>query len=121
MTDKQLTPAEAEAYRQYPVKMKSIHPYTKGTDVNEHDRNIFLAGVKWREESRWQDISTAPKDGIKIDLWLVRIDNATLRLCDCWFYHGRWIRDNDEDVENEYWTATHWMQQPLPPSPSKHS
>lgn len=67
----------------------------------------------------WQPISTAPKDGTIIDLWLGPPYNQ--RLADHKFSEGNWAglefneyEDEDRWVER-YWEPTHWMPLPLPP------
>jgi len=49
----QLTPAEQEAYRQFPEEMANELITLRSYDLNENQRNIFLSAVKWSEESRW--------------------------------------------------------------------
>lgn len=64
----------------------------------------------------WQDISTAPKDGVTLILFErftdARGDEDEYR------YLGRWDRDAwIDDANGEQCAPTHWM--PLPPSPQE--
>lgn len=64
----------------------------------------------------WQDISTAPKDGTKVDLWMEVYACAItfgmsdeFRVPDCWFVDGYWVHDYGSTVRKlrtEY--LTHW-------------
>lgn len=88
------------------------------------------------EAGRWQPIETAPKDGTKIDLWVVftsradSLKSSSRRETDCFWEAGRWMQevlDGDyagehhevEYVREGHWNdtiATHWMPIPTPPS-----
>ena len=86
--------------------------------------------------SEWQDISTAPKDGTVVDLW---VNNPALiargqRVTDAFWIEGRWLElyqgefdDADifiagigpcDEVETPICKATHWMPLPTPPGES---
>lgn len=77
----------------------------------------------------WQPISSAPKDGTYIDLWVSGPRNPGARIPDCWFAHGRWLHDfgRDGDLSPELMVGdepTHWMLPPEPPgqtAPTKAS
>lgn len=76
----------------------------------------FLAGI---EADRWMPIETAPKDGTKIDLCLMRRDGITSRRIDCYFDADKcWVSEYG-NVENKYWKVTHWMISPPLPLPPK--
>lgn len=68
----------------------------------------------------WLPIETAPKDGTKVDLWLV-LDHPGLkpyRCCDCMFLNGRWcdsVGVNNPGGWPVYGTPTHWMPSPEAP------
>jgi hypothetical protein len=75
--------------------------------------------------TEWQPIETAPKEGALIDLWVVasrqwRPHGEASRVTDCRWLDGRWIEytydGDDVPVENEHYTATHWMPLPEPPN-----
>lgn len=76
----------------------------------------------------WQPISTAPKDGTKVDLWIVDQDGEGWRMPDA-AWHGEWIdnqiyesgpceRSDKNTVTGEpyFERATHWM--PVPTAPA---
>lgn len=71
----------------------------------------------------WRDISTAPKDGTKVDLWItpVGISTGAGREPDCWWIFGRWWKYDeafgDDQCRSQIWNATHWM--PLPSAPQR--
>lgn len=76
--------------------------------------------------SEWQDISTAPKDGTRIDIWGInhltydkrgeRIVNVKWGAVRDWMGHERddWQHGRGGDFE-----PTHWMSLPEPPSKEK--
>lgn len=79
----------------------------------------------------WRDIETAPKDGTKVDLWLIDEKGNGWRIPDAfWGYDGWAYEDNQfRYCEYEYKgtgdqirdrarfaRATHWM--PIPKGPS---
>jgi hypothetical protein len=63
----------------------------------------------------WRDISTAPKDGTRVDIWLKPHD----AMASGYFKDGDWwFRGNSGkgDVEaSYYWEVTHWMPRPAAP------
>lgn len=88
----------------------------------------------------WRDIKMdpPPKDGTKIDLWVVRLEYGTAetfdgrREADVWWgrphYGGDDFRDPSwikrtgpwiESVVNEPYRATHWMPPPKAPEPPR--
>jgi len=62
----------------------------------------------------WQDISTAPKDGTKIDLWFKWEASSPGRKSNCWWEEGEW-RDEFCHGFHESGTPTHWIPLPEPP------
>jgi hypothetical protein len=71
----------------------------------------------------WRPIESAPKDGTKIDLWVVPppglISHGAGRLVDCWFFEGGWRTEDhaaDEGWDYVVWEATHWKPLPAPPT-----
>ena len=79
--------------------------------------------------SGWRDISTAPKDGKFIDLWVIDSSGDGYRIADCYWKTPR--GEYDEKHEGWYgrpaggdffcflepsWRLTHWMPLPTPPS-----
>lgn len=97
------------------------------SDIDEMAAEI----VRLRKEREWRDISTAPKDGTRVMLWMVpTYDGGTISLIDDDPHpvFGSWVKWADNDKESgfrEGWTwygsarckPTHWM--PLPPPPEK--
>lgn len=76
--------------------------------------------------SPWQLISTAPKDGTPVDLWIVPsgISGTGPGRCpDCWHSNGKWWRYDeafgDGECKSEVANATHWQPLPLPPALSQ--
>lgn len=69
--------------------------------------------------SEWQDISTAPKNGTKIDLWAVNVFGKGQRFANCHWWkatHEHWEdRWMGLPVGLKNWTPTHWMFPPQPP------
>jgi hypothetical protein len=62
----------------------------------------------------WQPISTAPKDGTRVDLWLSSSDGVDQwRETDCWWNADRKLWFN---LRGRWDCATHWMPPPDPPS-----
>lgn len=78
---------------------------------------------------KWQDISTAPRDGTKVDLWIAHTGwrkEYDGRTANCEFFKGRWVDWNDDNIDcpleqleplkdGGTWQATHWMPLPEPP------
>ena len=68
----------------------------------------------------WRPISSAPKDGSLVLLWIIeelhretRWDNYELG---CWAEGRRWYSSYDEDEANNFRvTPTHWTLLPDPP------
>lgn len=71
--------------------------------------------------SDWQDISTAPKDGTRVDLWCVNMEGPGVRFSSC--------RLQPDSVEGDFWAdqhgyrlsnhgcvPTHWRPLPTPPT-----
>jgi hypothetical protein len=73
----------------------------------------------------WQPISSAPRDGTKVDLWL-RIDASPMsmgwsdefRVPEAWFEGGRWFHYRESGAKSELETRyiTHWRPLPDPPA-----
>jgi hypothetical protein len=78
------------------------------------DRIISTLGA------RWLPIEHAPKDGTKVDLWVV--DKTSIRLTDCWWEEGNWKYIGDpHDMawtvdELHFGRITHFMYLPAPPA-----
>lgn len=78
--------------------------------------------------SEWMDISTAPKDGTRVDLWAAeRRRYVSERITDCWFMDGQWVHhrtiydpETPDDLAFLY-NVTHWMPLPNPPSAAGES
>ncbi len=85
--------------------------------------------------SEWQDISTAPKDGTRIDLWVpdARYPVGGFRIAECFWRevplrrddagkwemgHG-WVNEIEGRVD-EWFEATHWQPLPHPPKENEH-
>lgn len=74
------------------------------------------------EQSAWQPIETAPKDGTRIDVWSGH-RQADVCWLDCvWEYRNSkpfqgwfWTNDDGEPILVE--DVTHWMPLPAPPTP----
>lgn len=76
---------------------------------------ILSAYERGRAEREWQDISTAPKDGTKLDLWVVFQETGARRVPDAHWNDklGGWQLGQHNALD--YMTPpaiTHWM--PLP-------
>ena len=75
-------------------------------------------------QHEWKDISTAPRDGAKIDLWAVnRYQEVGARFCNCLW--GRKL-SYPSDMKDHWlglpqdpmkWEPTHWRYPPPPPPP----
>lgn len=70
----------------------------------------------------WHPIETAPKDGTRVDLWLVGPRNSGARRADCWFASGSWWCDalDRGDLDPAFYVGdvpTHWMPIPTGPEP----
>jgi hypothetical protein len=74
----------------------------------------------------WQPIETAPKNGLRLDLWLHRPAGASeivpeeesWRIPDAFWEEGHWRRQRDDgDFDIIYPRfITHWMPRPAPPA-----
>jgi len=86
------------------------------------DPTTLTEAVAAARAESWQPIETAPKDGTHVDLWLCEHSSCRQwREADVWFERGSWIGDGEADgirvIEmGSYWTATHWMPLPAPPT-----
>lgn len=82
---------------------------------------VTIDGETWTRGERWRPISTAPKDGTEIDLWVVsRSGPFQWREPDCHFDNGWWIQDDGRKRpiaigEDPKVTPTHWRPLPEPP------
>lgn len=66
----------------------------------------------------WQPISTAPRDGTWVDLWIFAGRTRQRRVPDCLFSNNRWVNDAGDVIGVQYWPGaviTHWMPRPTPP------
>ncbi len=80
-------------------------------DVIRREQAAFTAGFNKARE--WMDISTAPKDGTKIDLFF-----SYGRKVSCWYDEGYWVQRmgaNELLILKDL--PTHWMPLPSLPSP----
>lgn len=76
------------------------------------------------EALKWRPIETAPRDGTKVDLWLVPrsrmlIATEPYRLADAWFSAGQWwVYENNDEQRLPVWDdyITHWRPLPDPPA-----
>jgi hypothetical protein len=107
--------------------------------------HTYMSAEHWNERaatpagpSGWMPIETAPKDGTRVDLWLMpdtasklyfmhkdekghRVTGAWIsskhpndkEAGGCWYHQGTLYV---EGVESDTYMATHWM--PLPPAPT---
>lgn len=69
----------------------------------------------------WRDISSAPRDGSFVDLWMSGPNSPDgYRQTDCWFQIGQWWKDYGDrgDMEPGLMVGdvpTHWCREPSPP------
>ena len=62
----------------------------------------------------WLDISTAPKDGKWVDLW-VRVGAEEMRVADCFWCIDGWFLNGRERYLGGNEIPTHYMLLPAPP------
>lgn len=59
--------------------------------------------------SEWQPIESAPRDGTRVDLWMVNNDGVARRVADAYWeengYTQTWIDGNWRDVRSPCWYA----------------
>lgn len=74
-------------------------------------------------DAGWKQIGGAPKDGTKVDLWIVpplgQLSSGSCRITDCWFHNGEWRTEDagaPEGWASIIWEPTYWMIPPTPPS-----
>lgn len=60
---------------------------------------------------KWQDISTAPRDGAKF----IGVEEESINVC--WFSRGSFVREGD--LDNYFFEPAYW--QPLPKPPTKEN
>lgn len=86
-----------------------------------YDRHPYLDealthAIECMKRGQWQDISTAPKDGAGVLLYIYIADNYYLQYTGS-YHDGHWWVTNFSG-EDEYWyMPTHWM--PLPEQPQE--
>lgn len=67
----------------------------------------------------WQPISTAPRDGTEVDLWVIRDGHGERFASASWdVMLGRWFNGYLHPLHRDA-DPTHWM--PLPPPPKDDS
>jgi hypothetical protein len=67
-------------------------------------------------DCQWRGIESAPKDGTKIDLWVV-FPKGAHRYADGYWDDGEWRLSVPESWYDPRPQITHWMPLPLPPLP----
>jgi hypothetical protein len=74
------------------------------------------------QKSDWLPISTAPKDGTRVDLWIIHPQYRARRVTDCrWqpkgYFGARWETRGQAGVESRRLRirATHWRHVPGAP------
>lgn len=89
-------------------------------DATEVCRLTEEVAVLRRAASReWMPIETAPRDGTKVDLWVVWPNAPAERIANAWF-SGNWWRMYSRGFDKHGFTIetrkiTHWMPLPSPP------
>jgi len=67
----------------------------------------------------WKPIDSAPKDGTKVDLWILHeFSGSSFRVPDCYWINNRWVQTGIPLNRGE--RPTHWSL-PLPPPPKEES
>lgn len=65
----------------------------------------------------WQPISTAPKDGRRVLVWIADKNYTGHAFAKLWFYSTDGRLGGGAEGFNGGWNITHWM--PLPPPPKE--
>jgi hypothetical protein len=67
--------------------------------------------------AEWFEMSGAPKDGTKIDIWAGRGIAGGLRIPDCWYGgEGKWLCAGPEAEPRIVGDPKRWMHPPQPPN-----
>lgn len=85
----------------------------------------YVEGARWayeyaKQESQWQPIETAPKDGTEVDLWITPRYGSGFRLVRRMWNGERWISRDYGETSIYVKNATHWRLQPSPPQTESH-
>jgi hypothetical protein len=90
------------------------------------ERGHHAAALDTIQQGHWQPIESAPKDGTRIDLWVVRLSSSGKHHdehrapeaywdCERERWRCKWLTANGYPAFDKHYTTTHWM--PLPPPP----
>lgn len=115
MTDKPNAPVEALArLREWALSEDSP---SMGTRKLERDFDAIAAALSTTNDSGWQPIETAPKDGTPILVWAPDDDFSAMSGIDLiWWDLGQWLFS----VAISYGgRPTHWMPVPVAPADVK--
>lgn len=99
------------------MKRYEQSPVDGGLAVEPEGTWVLFEDVKL---CKWQPIETAPKDGTKIDLWMMPGQGlrAGARITDCWWRNGKWTSCFDPRP-NPSWPDSwfsHWSPILEPPT-----
>lgn len=92
------------------------------------EARAILAALSDRHAGEgWQPIETAPRDGARVDLWIVRLSSSGRhhdehRVPNCYWdarkdrWRTSWLRADGHPPIPANYVPTHWMPLPAPPS-----